>query len=108
MAEIAPAMPRVEKDKLFSPLCLVSSMICLGTRSVLRRQSTTVGCLLSSRRHADAESRITSTAMRWLPRSHLGGDRFAHSPTQDLHSMRAERWGNRADAALAAVCNRKD
>jgi hypothetical protein len=26
MAEIAPAMPRVEKDKLFSPLCLVSSI----------------------------------------------------------------------------------
>src|SRR6476661_3171981 len=80
----------------------------LGTRSVLRRQSTTVGCLLSSRRHADAESRITSTAMRWLPRSHLGGDKFADGPTQDLHSMRAERRGSRADAALAAVCSRQN
>src|SRR5262245_32470889 len=78
-----------------------------GTRSVLRRQSTTVGCLLSSRRHADAESRITSTTMRRLPRSDLGGEKIADGPTQNLHSMRAKRRRNHAEAALVAICNRK-
>jgi hypothetical protein len=47
-------------------------------------------CLLPDSRHADAKSRITSAAMRGLPRNDLGGEKITCGTTQDLHSVHAK------------------
>jgi hypothetical protein len=57
-------------------------------------------CLLPGSRQADAKSRVRSEAMRGLPRNDLGGERITCGTAQDLHSVHAKWWGDRADLKL--------
>jgi hypothetical protein len=47
-------------------------------------------CLLPGSRQADVESRVTSAAMRELPRNDLGGEKITYGTAQDLRSVHAK------------------
>ena len=89
-ASIAKDLCSADKVTVKFGRASITSANLLGTRGLLRDQPATMCCLLPDSRQADAESRVTSAAMRELPHNDLGGEKITCGTAQDLHSVRAK------------------